>query len=142
MSKIKEALLMEREMAEIIDGIKEQIVSGVSTECMDGVVPVSDKPNVVTVNIKSIDRTILDPSYYIQHAQADIVNRKLKTANTTTQLIGYIKDMVSDGKIKCGSETVRLNPKTLSVLSSFLKEVDVQKNFKRLTGVGLFFIFF
>ena len=59
--------------------------------------------------------------HYIPQAQAKVVRRKLAGAKTVTDLYGRLDEMVNTGIVRFnGTDTCKLNNKTLAVLSRYL----------------------
>lgn len=121
MKNINEIIAMEKSIADMLSELTSQIAKTTSETPMDGVKIVAT--NIASVNVMSLDRGILCPSYYLQSAQADMVERKLREAKTATEFIGKIQNMIDEKKIKVNGEQIRLNTKTIEVLQSYLHNI-------------------
>ena len=121
MKTLKEIVVLEKSVSEMLSELTSQIVKTTSETPMDGVKIISK--NIASINVSNLDHSILCPSYYLQSAQADMVERKLKEAKTATEFISKIQMMVDEKKVKVNSETIRLNPKTVEILQSYLSNI-------------------
>lgn len=121
MKTIQEIIAMEKSIADMLSELTEQITKATNETTMENVKIISK--NVASVNLSSLNSGILCPYYYIQSAQADAVERKLKEAKTATEFISKIQTMVSEQKVKVGSDVIRLNPATIFVLKSYLENL-------------------
>ena len=121
MKTLKEIVVLEKSVAEMLSELTGQIAKSTSETPMDGVKIVAK--NIASVNVSSLDYGILCPSYYLQSAQADMVERKLREAKTATEFISKIQMMVDEKKVKVNGETMRLNPKTVGILQSYLSNI-------------------
>lgn len=121
MKTLKEIVAMEKSVSDMLGELTSQIAKSTSETPMDGVKIVSK--NITSVNVSSLDHGILCPSYYLQSAQSDMVERKLREAKTATEFIGKIQMMVDEKKVKVNSETICLNPKTVEILQSYLSNI-------------------
>ena len=121
MKTIKEIIAMEKSIADMLCELTDQIAEVTSEASMDGVKQLA--PNVVSANFSSLDSWICCPYYYTQSAQANAVERKLKESKTATSFIDKIQTMVNEKKVKLGNEVIRLNPKTIEILQSYLNNI-------------------
>lgn len=121
MKTLKEIVALEKSVSDMLSELTSQIAKTTSETSMDGVKIVAK--NIASVNITSLDHGILCPSYYIQASQADMVERKLREAKTATEFIGKIQNMIDEQKVKVNGEQIRLNPKTIEVLKSYLDNI-------------------
>lgn len=121
MKSITEILALEKSVSDMLGELTAQIAKTTSETPMDGVKIVAS--NIASVNVTSLDHGILCPSYYLQSAQADMVDRKLREAKTATEFISKIHNMIDEKKVKVNGEQIRLNPKTIEVLRSYLDNI-------------------
>ena len=121
MKTLKEIVALEKSVSDMLSELTSQIAKTASETSMDGVKIVTK--NIASVNITSLNGNILCPSYYIQSIQADMVERKLRETKTATEFIGKIKNMIDEQKVKVNGEQIRLNPKTIEVLKSYLENI-------------------
>jgi aromatic ring-opening dioxygenase LigB subunit len=121
MKTLKEIVALEKSVSDMLSELTSQIAKTTSETPMDGVKIVAH--NVASVNIMSLDHGILCPSYYLQSAQADMVERKLREAKTATEFISKIQNMIDEKKVKVNGGQIRLNPKTVEVLQSYLANI-------------------
>ena len=121
MKTLKEIVAIEKTVSDMLCELTSQIAKATSATPMDGVKIVAK--NIASVNVSSLDHGILCPHYYIQSSQADMVERKLREAKTATEFISKIQMMIDEKKVKVNSETIRLNPKTIEVLQSYLDNI-------------------
>lgn len=118
---INKIIELEKSIAEMLKDLTEKIKQSTQETNMPGVNQVS--PNAATVKVSSLDRGILCPYYYLQSAQAEIVERNLRSAKTASEFVEKMKNMIETGKVKNGSETMRINPQTIDVLKSYLSTI-------------------
>ena len=121
MKTLKEIIALEKSVSEMLSELTSQIAKTTSETSMDGVKIVAK--NIASVNVISLDRGILCPSYYIQSSQADMVERKLREAKTATEFISKIRSMIDEQKVKVGVDTIRLNQKTIEILKSYMDNI-------------------
>lgn len=121
MKTLKEIVALEQSVSDMLSELTSQIAKTTSETPMDGVKIVTK--NIASVNISSLNCNILCPSYYLQSAQADMVERKLREAKTATEFISKIQNMIDDQKVKVSGEQIRLNPKTIDILKSYLENI-------------------
>ena len=121
MKTLKEIIELEKSVSDMLSELTDRIAKTTSETPMDGVKIVAH--NIASVNIMSLDHGILCPSYYIQSAQADMVERKLKEAKTATEFISKMQTMIDEKKVKVNGESIRLNPQTVEVLKSYLANI-------------------
>lgn len=121
MNTLQCALVMEQSVTQMLSDLKAQLANDVAAVRQDGVTTLSSK--CVLVNISRLDKNILCPSYYIQSSQADAVERKLNTARTATEFVNRLQAMIDERLVKVGNDTIRLNPKTVEVLKSYLNSL-------------------
>ena len=115
---LKEIVAIEKSVAEMLSELTTQIAKTTSETPMDGVKIITS--NIASVNVMSLEHGILCPSYYLQFAQAEMVERKLREAKTATEFISKIQSMIDERKVKVNGETIRLNPKAIEILLSYL----------------------
>jgi hypothetical protein len=121
MKTIQEIIAMEKSIAELLSELTEQIAKTTNETTMSNVKIISK--NSASVNLSSLNSGILCPYYYIQSAQADAVKRKLQEAKTATEFVSKIQTMIGEQKVKVGSDVIRLNPATISVLKSYAENL-------------------
>ena len=121
MKTLKEIVTLEKSVSDMLNELTSQIAKTTNETAMDGVKIVAK--NIASVNITSLNGNILCPSYYIQSSQADMVERKLREAKTATEFISKIQTMIEEKKVKVNGETIRLNPKTIEILQSYLDNI-------------------
>lgn len=121
MKNLKEIIALEKSVSDMLDELTDQIAKKTSETPMNGVKVVAK--NIAYVNVSSLDSNILCPHYYIQSSQAEMVERKLREAKTATEFIEKIQAMIEDRKVKVNGEVIRLNPKTIEVLQSYLENI-------------------
>ena len=121
MKTLKEIVALEKSVFEMLSELTSQIAKTTSETPMDGVKIISK--NIASVSVSSLDAGILCPHYYIQSSQAEMVERKLREAKTATEFIEKIKAMITDKKVKVNGEQIRLNPKTIEILQSYLDNI-------------------
>jgi hypothetical protein len=121
MKTLQEIVALEKSVSDMLSELTSQIAKTTSETPMDGVKIVAK--NIASVNVMSLDHEILCPSYYLQSAQAEMVERKLRETKTATEFINKIKTMVDEQKVKVSGETIRLNPRTIEVLQSYLDHI-------------------
>lgn len=121
MKTIKEIVAMEKSIADMLSELTAQIAKTTSEASMDGVKQLAT--NMVSVNLSSLESWICCPSYYIQSTQAEMVERKLKEAKTATEFVNKIRTMIDEKKVKIHNEQIRLNPKTIEILQSYLDNI-------------------
>jgi aromatic ring-opening dioxygenase LigB subunit len=121
MKTLKEIVELEKSVSDMLSELTSQIAKTTSETPMNGVKIVAT--NIASVDVMSLDHGILCPSYYLQSAQADMVERKLREAKTATEFISKIQGMIEEKKVKVNGEQIRLNPKTVEVLQSYLNNI-------------------
>jgi hypothetical protein len=121
MKTLKEIVELEKSVSDMLSEITSQIAKTTSETPMNGVKIVAT--NIASINFMSLDHGILCPSYYLQSAQAEMVERKLREAKTATEFISKIQSMIDEKKVKINGEQIRLNPKTIEVLKSYLDNI-------------------
>ena len=121
MKTLKEIIALEKSVSDMLHELTSQIAKTTSETSMDGVKIISK--NIASVSVSSLDADILCPHYYIQSSQADMVERKLREAKTATEFISKIQTMIEEKKVKVNGETIRLNPKTIEILQSYLDDI-------------------
>ena len=118
---INKIIELEKSIAEMLKDLTEKIKQSTQEANVPGVNQVSS--NAATVKVSSLDSGILCPYYYLQSAQADIVERNLRSAKTASEFVEKMKNMIETRKVKNGSETMRINPQTVDVLKSYLSTI-------------------
>ena len=121
MKSIQEILEVEKSISDMLSDLLQKISKATSDTAMDGVKTISS--NTAAVKVSSLNSGILCPYYYLQSAQAEIVERNLRAAKTASEFVQKMKNMVETEKVKLSSETVRLNPTTIQVLKNYLNEM-------------------
>ena len=102
--------------------ITTQIKNSTIESTLDGVEPISN--NIVSARFGSLNGgSCLCPYYYNQDAQAKLVSNNLRNAKTANEFLDKINSMVETGKVKSGSEMMRLNHKTIDVLKFYLNNM-------------------
>lgn len=118
MKSITEIMELEKSISDMLADLTQQIKNTTSESNMDGVKTVAK--NAVTVNVSSLNAGILCPYYYMQSAQAEIVERQLKTAKTASEFVEKMRNMIDTKKVKYKNEVYYLNSKTIEALNSYL----------------------
>ena len=111
---IQDAIKAEKEIQKQVQEIKDQI----AIEVCDG-----NYSKTAIIPFSALDRCILSASYYIQSSQAEIVEKKLNSAKTATQLNSMLREMVESGFATTNSREhsrTPLNPKTISILKTYI----------------------
>ena len=121
MKSLKDIVAIEKSVSDMLSELTTQIAKTTIETPMDGVKIISN--NTASVNVMSLDHSILCPSYYLQSAQANMVERKLREAKTATEFISKIQNMIDDRKARVNGENIRLNPKTIEILRSYLDNI-------------------
>lgn len=119
MKTLHDIVTMEQKVAEMLSDLVSRLASDTREAKVDGVRKMGK--NAVVVSVSRLDMGILDPSYYIQEKQSDIVEQKLRTAKTATDFMDRLREMVDNKCVKVGNEKVRLNPKTIEILTSYIE---------------------
>lgn len=123
-SNLQAALQMEEELRLKLGALKYDIVESVkNAKMLDGVtIPSGNGPMCAIVKFKALrDGWMLTPSYYIPASQAEAVQKRLENAQTVTQLVERVAEMVDTGQVKLSSNHVcRLNDNTKAVLQAFI----------------------
>ena len=120
MKTLKDIINAENQVAQMISELVSKVAADTREAKIDGVQQVSN--NAVIVNFSRLDAWIVDPAYYIQAKQADVVEQKLRTAKTATEFMNKLREMVDQKCVKLGRDKVRLNPTTLDILNTYLKQ--------------------
>lgn len=117
-SKIQE---LENSIQKIIAKIKSEIRSEISDSAMEGITHISKSPRTCVVKLSTLraNNMTMSPEYYIPESQADLVEQKLSSAKTVTEMLKAINDMMSSGYVKIGQNRHKLNPKTIDVLRKY-----------------------
>jgi hypothetical protein len=118
MDKLQNALKLEQSVQQMVAVLKTQLYKEISSVKLDGVNSV--KKNMATVNISSLEDTVLSPSYYIPSSQADAVDKKLSRVKTASAFVNEIQKMVVNKSVKVGKNTTKLNSKTIEVLERYV----------------------
>lgn len=63
---------------------------------------------------------ILSPHYYIQEKQAQIVKDGLRGTDSVTGILGRMREMYEQKRVRVGSVSYILNPVTLGILKKYL----------------------
>lgn len=121
MNKLSEAIGMEKAISALINDLKQEVSSAVSDIKQDGVKQISS--NIVSVSFSNLDHNMLCPSYYIQTAQATVVEQKLSGVSTATDFIKRLNDMIENKRVKINGNTTMLNQATIQVLKTFAQSV-------------------
>jgi hypothetical protein len=121
MKTLKEIIELEKSVADMLCELTAQISKTTNETPMTGVKIVAT--NIASVNVMSLNHEILCPSYYLQSAQAEMIERKLREAKTATEFINKIKTMIDEQKVKVSGEAICLNPRTIEVLQSYLDNI-------------------
>ena len=88
---------------------------------LEGVKPIKSSITAVSVKLSTIKHNdlILNPNYYIQKSQAEMVCKELSKAETAKECMKRIQQMCQDKCIKERNMTFHLNPTTLSILKKY-----------------------
>ena len=111
---------MEEKVAKKVTNLISQLAADTREVHVDGVSNISK--NTASVSFKNLDGNILCPYYYLQTAQANLVAQKLQCVKTATDFIDKVREMIESKCVKIGNDKYRLNPHTLSVLSSYINK--------------------
>ena len=120
MKNITEIIELEQGIAKMLADLIAQIKHDTISSPMDGVCTVTH--NAATVNVSSLNAGILCPYYYLQNAQAEIVERYLKPVKTASEFVDKIHNMINAKKVNYKGEVYHLNPKTIAVLTNCLAQ--------------------
>jgi hypothetical protein len=119
---IQSALDFEKNIAQIVETIKSEICTAVAENTLPGVKPVGK--NSYTVSISMLQGACnLSPSYYSQSSQEKIVEKRLSSAKTVTEVVSRIQEMCDTKKVVINKVPHALNDATLKTLKSFLTDV-------------------
>ena len=111
---LKDALLMEQSVILMVDELKEKIEQDIKSAEID--LPTDDQ--IANNEIYHAE------SYYSSETQSKVVAKKLKAANTATELLSRIDLLVKDGFVRIDRETIELNTETLLILREYLAEAE------------------
>lgn len=117
------AIQQEAMLQQTLEDTKKAIYQDILNDGpMKGVVLLTDRgPICVAVRRSTLNQMNLAAEHYIPQAQANVVRRKLAGAKTVTDLVSRLDEMVSTGIARfSGTDTCKLNDKTLAVLSRYL----------------------
>lgn len=120
---IHEALRQEAMLHQTLEEVKEAIYQDImKEEPMKGVLLLTEEgPVCAVVRLRALNQMNLSAEHYIPQAQVKVVRRKLEGAKTFTDLYSRLDEMVSTGIVRFnGTDTCKLNNKTLAVLSRYL----------------------
>lgn len=121
---VTKALAQEASLQETLAALKHDIQDATRNSApLDGVSPRNESFSCAIVSISAIrdNDLILDPSFYMQGAQANLVARKLTNTKTVTEFIDHIQKMVKEKQVRFSDgSSFRLNDRTIAVLESYL----------------------
>lgn len=122
---IQDALAKEMELAEVIENVKQAVSTAMENAVMPGVKRIGSNPSCFTVSLSTIARQpglVLSAEYYSSDAQASLVSRRLKSANTMQGIIARIREMAESGSVRLDGTQYPLNPVTRKILSDFIEK--------------------
>jgi hypothetical protein len=118
-STLKDATIMEQAMIMMISELKDKIVRDIKETDMGS--PDKDK----TIEMGEIIAGEKDhaPTYYSAKHQSSAVAKRLRSANTASELLSKIDALIREKAIRSEIEIVELNPATLAILKEYLASI-------------------
>ena len=122
---LKDTICLEITNAAPLEGVivlKDTICLEITNAApLEGVKPIKSSITAVSVKLSTIKHNdlILNPNYYIQKSQAEMVCKELSKAETAKECMKRIQQMCQDKCIKERNMTFHLNPTTLSILKKY-----------------------
>ena len=92
---------------------------------MPGVRRIGCNPGCFIVSLSTIAKQPglnLSAEYYSSDAQADLVDRRLRSAGTVSDIIARIRDMAETGSVRLDGTQYQLNPTTRDVLKKYIEK--------------------
>lgn len=132
-AQLQELIAMEQTVRDKVNKFRDKLYHEIKeTAPMEGVKPYpSDsgiRAAVVSLSaIKNDRRMILDPCYYIQEKQAEIVKDGLRGTDSAAKTIERIQEMYQKKAVRVGAVSYQLNEVTLSVLGKYLANACINK---------------
>lgn len=120
MESYNEILQLEKLLAVKITAIKDSVVHDIKANTKTPIKPISS--TMCTIRLSDLNGWRLDPEYYSPYAQAEHVYNRLKNAETLSEVLARMDDMISTRAIKEGSNTFKLNDYTIKILSSYRED--------------------
>lgn len=122
---VQDALAKEAELASVITNIKESVRIAMKDAVMPGVRRIGRNPGCFIVSLSTIAKQPglnLSAEYYSSDAQADLVDRRLRSAGTVSDIIARICDMAETGSVRLDGTQYQLNPTTREVLKNYIEK--------------------
>lgn len=118
--------VIEKAMGELRKSVAKEIANNPA----EGVKAIGngDGPHIAVVQFSAIRReNNMSAETFIPSSQADAVERKLASCSTLQGMLNVLQKMVAERKVTFGGkdkETVRLNSKTVEILSQVIADTN------------------
>lgn len=122
MDSLKNVLEMEKQIKEMVQHIKNEIVGETENTPIDGVKPLSK--NMAVVSFSNLKNNIWTPEYYIPSAQAKYIEQALEHITTASAFVSKMEEIILNKKVKIGSNTYPINDTTIGVLKKYLNGME------------------
>lgn len=125
---LSEILQIEKTVSEMIQQIRQQLVSEVKETQVPDVHKLSENTFVVKLSaLKQHD--VWSPEYYNNVTQADLIVKAFQNVKTTSDFITKMKDIIENRCVKIHSSgytvTYRLNDTTISIIQKYYEDAEV-----------------
>lgn len=116
MNKILQIQSMEKEIANYLHVLKEEIYAKIASQPFDGTM-LSTKPLIFTIKSSNVFLSNkLSPEYFSPQKQAEAVRAKLDHCKTGKEIIQTVEILLKEKRVKVNSGYVPLNDKTLEAI--------------------------
>lgn len=117
MNKILQIQSMEKEIANYLHVLKEEIYAKIAFQPFDGTV-LSTKPLVFIMKSSDIflSNNLSPPEYFSPQKQAEAARTKLDRCKTGEEIIQAVEIILKEKRVRVNSDYVPLNDKTLEAI--------------------------
>ena len=124
--KMDEIERLEEYIQQLVDSLKNELSSQISSQRMKGVTVINDGKNggpligVVRLSTLQSQRS-WSPEFYFPQKQAEAVSKRLASCKTVKQIIGAVEDMLNLRAVKMSSSSssdkILLNDETVRIIA-------------------------
>ena len=116
MNKILQIQSMEKEIANYLHVLKEEIYAKIASQPFDGTM-LSTKPLIFAMKSSDIFLSNnLSPEYFSPQKQAEAARTKLDRCKTGEEIIQAVEIILKEKRVRVNSDYVPLNDKTLEAI--------------------------
>lgn len=116
MNSLSELIVIEQTIAKMLEEIRESILHDVNSAKIKNTISISN--NISVVKLSNLE--VWNAEYYIAHAQAEYISKKLQGVSTAIQMLRVIEEIVKTKKVKIGNHDYPINPSIIAVLTKYI----------------------